>query len=41
MHCATYAKNFYDSFFGGDESESLWDGLKMDKFITKKIEEYS
>jgi ubiquitin-like 1-activating enzyme E1 B len=33
-HCATYAKNFYDSFFGINQAEALSDNLKYSKYVT-------
>jgi ubiquitin-like 1-activating enzyme E1 B len=33
VHCATYAKNFYDSFFGLNQAEALSDNLKYGKYF--------
>jgi hypothetical protein len=33
IHCATYAKNFYQSFFGSERNETMSDRLKFDRFI--------
>lgn len=33
IHCATYAKNFYDSFFGINHAEALSDELKYQRYV--------
>ena len=40
IHCGTYAKNFYEAFFGG-KGDTMSDRLKFEKFVSagKKIEE--
>ena len=33
IHCATYAKNFYQSFFASDSQQTMSDRLKPEKFL--------
>lgn len=33
LHCATYAKNFYDTFFGTNQAQSLSDKLKFSYYV--------
>lgn len=40
IHCIVYAKAFYESFFGGEDTYSLREELKYEKLLSKSLEEY-
>jgi ubiquitin-like 1-activating enzyme E1 B len=37
IHCITYAKNFYDCFFGADEDNSFKGEIKLSEFIGENV----
>jgi ubiquitin-like 1-activating enzyme E1 B len=37
IHCVTYAKNFYDCFFGGDEENSFKGEIKLSEFVGDNV----
>lgn len=41
IHCATYAKNFYQAFFAADSQQTMSDRLKPERFLDKMSKDSS